>query len=142
MGYKIAEVSKELEISKTAINKRVKEENFKEYIYEENGDIYIKEEGIRKLLEDIEVKKIYDYDKDKEIELLNMEVSQLKRELNIKEKENFEKDKYIIELESKLQEMKILEERYSNVEEKIVTNMRGNLIKRTERNKKKKWFLK
>ncbi len=142
MGYKIAEVSKELEISKTAINKRVKEENFKEYIYEENGDISIKEEGIRKLVEDIEVKKIYDYDKDKEIELLNMEVSQLKRELNIKEKENFEKDKYIIELESKLREMKILEERYSNVEEKIVTNIRGNLIKRTERNKKKKWFSK
>lgn len=145
MGYEIAEVSKELDISSTAIIKKIKEKDFKNLVYKKDGITYIKEEGIRKLPESINAidldseKEIID-EKNRKIEFLNIEIDYLKKQIEFYKKDIKDRDNSISSLESKLLEMKVIENRCTNIEGKIVSNVRENLVKRSEKHKKKKWF--
>lgn len=142
MGYEIAEVSKELDISSAAIINKIKDKDFKNLVYTKGGVTYIKEEGIRKLPEFIKSNSEKDIieGKNREIELLNIEISYLKKQIEFYKKDIKERDNTISTLEFKLEEMQVIENRCSNVEEKIISNMRDNLVKRSEKHKKKKWF--
>lgn len=136
MGYTIFEVSKELNINTTILNTELQKKDFEDYIYENEGIIYLKDEGVQKLLEKIDAKEIEfksSIEYERELLLLQMELLQTKRELEAKNTE-------IKVLEKKVNELSAIEKRVVEIEEKVVLNMRSNLIKRSERNKKKRWF--
>lgn len=136
MGYTIFEVSKELNINTTILNTELQKKDFEGYIYENEGIIYLKDEGVQKLLEKIDAKEIEfksSIEYERELLLLQMELLQTKRELEAKNTE-------IKVLEKKVNELSAIEKRVVEIEEKVVLNMRSNLIKRSERNKKKRWF--
>ncbi|MGL4991720.1 MAG: hypothetical protein ACRC57_11265 [Sarcina sp.] len=144
MGFKVAQVSKELNLNSTAVQREVKKDIYKPYIYENNGDLYIKEDGIQKLVELIDSAEIEEeftvFTSERENLLLRMEIITLRKELNFYKEQIYIKENKINELNLKLNELKIMEQRFSNVEEKVIANMRSNLISRKEKNKKKGWF--
>ena len=136
MGYTVSEVSKELNIDQDIISDEIQKIGFKDCIYLSEGITYIKEEGVQKLLEKIDSREIYfksNVEYERELNLLKMELLQTKREL---EQKNME----IKILEKKITELSAFEKRVVELEEKVVLNIRSNLVKRSERNKKKKWF--
>lgn len=144
MGFKINEVSKELNLNSTALQREVQKDIYKEYIYENDGILYIKEAGIQKLVESIDAVEIESEVKvftiERENLLLRMEALTLRKELEFYKEKVYKKDIKITELTEKLNELKVIEKRFNNVEEKLISNMRTNLISRKEKNKKKKWF--
>lgn len=136
MGYTIFEISKELNINTGTITNEIQKDDFEEYVYQEKGIICLKEEGIQKLLGKIDAKEIEfksSIEYEREISLLKMELLQTKKEL---EERNLE----IKVLEKKVNELSVVEKRVVEVEEKVILNMRTNLVKRSERNKRKRWF--
>lgn len=144
MGYSLLEVSRELRLSYKSLEDKINIEDLKELVYTDDGSYYIKEEGLPRVLELID-KGIIDIEEDSinteiEIRALKAEILSLKNESIVLKKELYEKNKIIESLSKKVDDMKVVEERCTKVQEKIVFNMRENLVKRSERNKKKKWF--
>ncbi|MGL4740700.1 MAG: hypothetical protein ACRC41_07830 [Sarcina sp.] len=144
MGFKVADVSKELNLNSTAVQREVKKDIYKAYIYENDGCLYIKEEGIQKLVESIDSAEVESevkvFTSERENLLLRMEIISLRRELNFYKEQIYIKESKISELTIKLNELKIIEQRFNNVEERIIANMKTNLISRKEKNKRKSWF--
>ncbi|WP_297521909.1 hypothetical protein [uncultured Clostridium sp.] len=141
MGYSIFEVSEELNISSLIINKEIQEEDFADYKYEAKGITYIKEEGIRKLLEAIDIEKI-EYkntlEYENEIMILKKEVFNIQKERDFLKLDIFKKDETIILLKSEILNLKFNEK--ENITQKEEKYRNSSLIKRVERHKKKKWF--
>lgn len=156
MGYDIKEVSKELGVSEKSILKRIKDKNFKEYIYMKNGQIYIKDDGIKYILDNsskeemfieniTRIKEIEEV-KDRQILYLNKEIEILKlekehtAEMLSSTKELLEKrDKEIVRLKERLQSMEVLEGRYNELYSKMSENLR---VKEPRKKEKKKFWLK
>ena len=141
MGYSIFEVSEELNISSLIINKEIQEEDFADYKYEAKGITYIKEEGIRKLLEAIDIEKI-EYkntlEYENEIMILKKEIFNIQKERDFLKLDIFKKDETIILLKSEILNLKFNEK--ENITQKEDKYRNSSLIKRVERHKKKKWF--
>ncbi|MGL4450272.1 MAG: hypothetical protein ACRCTZ_03645 [Sarcina sp.] len=134
MGYTIFEVSKELNINTTVLNNEIQKEDFEDYIYENDGIIYLKEQGIQKLLNKIDAKEIEfksSLEYERELLVLRTELIEIKKQLE-------EKNKEVRELEKKISKRLSLEKK--EIEEKIMLNVKSDFIKRSERNKKKRWF--
>lgn len=150
MGYKIDEVSRELGVSEKSIFKRIKDKDFKKYIYISNGTIYIKDEGIKYILDNASkeemyienitrIKEIEDIKNNeiiylhKEIEILKLEKEHAESMLNLKDELLVKKDIEINKLKEKIIEMKGLEERYNKLYGKM-----SELLKDKGKEKKKR----
>lgn len=156
MGYDIKEVSKELGVSEKSILKRIKDKNFKEYIYMKNGQVYIKDDGIKYILDNsskeemfieniTKIKEIEEV-KDRQIFYLNKEIEILRlekehtAEMLSSTKELLEKrEKEILRLKERLRSMEVLEGRYNELYSKMSENLRG---KEPRKKEKKKFWLK
>lgn len=144
MGYSVLQVSRELSLNRKLLEKEILKDDFSSLVYNQDGTMYINEDGMKKLLEFID-KGIIDIsttsmDSEFEIKLLKSELNFFKSECNLLKKELYEKDELLKSLKNKISEMQVMEERYCTIEKKIISNMKDNLTKRSEKNRKKRWF--
>lgn len=157
MGYGIKEVSMELGVSEKSILEKIKDDNFKSYIYNENGLIYIKDEGIKYILDNSSKEEMYienitrikeiEESKDNEIKYLNKEIEILKLE-----KEHFKdrvqviegllkrREDEILRLKEKLKLMDSLEKRYNELYGKLSDGFRDNDEEKDKNKRKKTWI--
>ena len=155
MVYKVAEVVKELGVSRQTVYKKLRRDNFKEYIVDLGGSIGVTEEGLQ-VLRGIQCK---DIERDEEckldskedtgnsvtalqkelIENLNRQIDSYEEQLKVKDKQLEEKDKQIAELIKVTENGQVLQKMIlSNTEVKLLAYREELEIRRNESIKENK----
>ena len=155
MVYKVAEVVKELGVSRQTVYKKLRRDNFKEYIVDLDGSIGVTEEGLQ-VLKDIQCKGIEEVEECKHvskedtgnsvtalqkelIENLNRQIDSYEEQLKVKDKQLEEKDKQIAELIKVTENGQVLQKMIlSNTEVKLLAYREELEIRRNESIKENK----
>ena len=158
MVYKVAEVVKELGVSRQTVYKKLRRDNFKEYIVDLDGSMGVTEEGLQ-VLKGMQCKEIEEAEGKRDskedtsdsvselqkelVESLNRQLAMCEEQLKIKDKQIGEKDKQINDLIQVTENGQVLQKMIlSNTEVKLLAYREELEVRRNKaQEEKEKGFI-